>query len=223
MKEFFGKDEQQALAKASEALGLKKEQIAYRTVTGLVAGGKHQAGVAIIVEADPPAPLDRLGLPTEMEEEARQAGGERWVVSWCAGVLRRMGLDQRIDVARVGEDTVLRVDFTGGKPAMNRGAMRGLRGAMQHLVGRLANLRETQPQRYLVDLCGTLDERKHKMDYLVSQLKRYLRDESRWIGIHLMESQDRGLLHTALKREGLDSESQGEGSFRILCVKKQVG
>ncbi len=220
MKEFFGRSEKDAVARAAAMLGKEPEEIKYVVMTNLVPNPKRESNTVITVDVDEQAAKAVPGLLSKEEETARQQGGDAWVNAWCTGVLRRMGFEPRTVLERDAEKTVLRVNFTGNPPALNRGAMRGMRGAMQHLVGRLAAQSEAKTNQYVVDLCGTLDERKFRMSYLASQLKNHLEEKSKWIGIHMMESQDRGLLHLALKEVGLESESRGEGQFRVLGVRR---
>jgi spoIIIJ-associated protein len=70
-----------------------------------------------------------------------------------------------------------------------------------------------------VDFAGNLEARAAELGALSRRLAEQVRRTGRTLNVHLMESQDRRLLHLALQEDpDVVTSSRGEGRFRVLCV-----
>jgi spoIIIJ-associated protein len=70
-----------------------------------------------------------------------------------------------------------------------------------------------------VDIGGTLEQRRKKMNELAEQLTGNVSGRGMPVHVHLMDSQDRRIVHTALaKSRKVTTTASGEARFRVLSV-----
>jgi predicted RNA-binding protein Jag len=220
MKEFFGIDVQDALKKAAAYFNTAVESLKYRPVDEIVPNSKRAVKAAVLVEAE--EVKNKPGELTPQERQALDQGGQAWLLAWCQGVLRRLGLAAQVGIEEQDGLSLLRVSVDGNAP-FNKAAMGQLRGCLQHLLARLTVLEDANQKNFFLDIGGDLEKREQRMAYLAEKTKKYMELQKSWLGFHLLDYQDRRLLHLALKKHGLESESSGEGKFRLLQVGKYGG
>jgi len=220
MKEFFGSDVQDALKKAAAYFNTAVESLKYQPVEEIVPNRKRAVKAAVLVEAE--EEKSKPGELTPEEKEAFEQGGQAWLLAWCRGVFRRLGLTAQVRIEEQDEFALVRISIDGNPP-FNKAAMGLLRGCLQHLLARLSVLEDASPKNFFLDIGGDLEQRERRMDYLAEKAKKYIDLHNSWLGFHLLDYQDRRLLHLALKKRGLESESSGEGKFRLLQVGKYSG
>jgi spoIIIJ-associated protein len=130
-----------------------------------------------------------------------------------------MGIPVKIESQERGENTILTVQLPEGTLDLRRGESRELRGAIQHLVNRSASGEGERDKRFIVDIGGTLEKRREKMNDLAGQLADKVSESKKPVHVHLMDSQDRRIVHTALAGDQRNiTMASGEGQFRVLKV-----
>jgi spoIIIJ-associated protein len=220
-KEFFGSDVGQALEKAEQKLGISAGEISYSEVTGEILSASKEVSTAILVEFDDKTekkPKQTLDL-TEEEKKAQAAGGVEWAVKVCDGIFQRMGIETKTVAKERDNDFLLVVEVLSEQLDLRRGDSRELRGAIQHLVNRAANNGESEEKKFVVDLGGTLERRTVTMKEIAQELTDKVKDIGKPIHIHLMDSQDRRIIHVSLVAdETIATQSRGDKQFRILSI-----
>jgi spoIIIJ-associated protein len=229
IREFFGLDLEEALQKAAARLRQPVEALRYRRIPGEFGTSLKLPRVGICVEyedaagaAAGPAPGDEV---FERLETMRERPDE------CARLILETLLDHLGMPGEVEQNpdsasghVALTVHFRGEAPDFRRGEYRELRSSIQYLVNRMVNdclcqTRATGERRYIVDFAGNLEARAAELGALSRRLAEQVRRTGRTLNVHLMESQDRRLLHLALQEDpDVVTSSRGEGRFRVLCV-----
>lgn len=213
----------EALEKASLRLGIPQNQIRYKKLEGLYGSALKARKQAIIVEleqrdgGDGEAPRKKLPRTDEPrpEKEPGSAGWARYVLE---GIFKRMGVEVIVGESGTEERVVFTVEITGEELDLRRGESRELRGAIQHLVNRSAS-GDNGERRFIIDIGGTLKGRSEKMIGLASRLGEKVLKMGGTIHVHMMDSQDRRLIHTSLQDVGsVDTRASGEKQFRVLTV-----
>ncbi|MBW1807983.1 MAG: hypothetical protein JRJ87_07275 [Deltaproteobacteria bacterium] len=220
-KEFFGSDLNQALQKAEQKLGITAGEINFCKVEGDILSASKDAITAIIVEFDEKIakkPKQTFEL-SEEEKNAQAAGGIKWAVKVCDGIFHRMGIETKTVAKERDDDFLLVVEVLGDQLDLRRGDSRELRGAIQHLVNRAANTGESEDKKFVVDLGGTLERRTGEMKEIAQELTDKVKKINKALHIHLMDSQDRRIVHVSLvDDETIATQSRGDKQFRILSI-----
>ena len=226
-REFFGSDVDQALQKASRTMGLPQDTLSYRVLEGTFGKALKSRMVGILVEVEEHASApqkDAPSGPSEEEMAIRAAGDVEWAVYLLDGILQRMNIQATTRHYLKGENVVLTVQFEDGDIDTRRGTCRELRGALQHLVNRAVTTGQEIKRRFIIDIGGTLEGRREKMMELAGELIDAVHNVGKPIHIHLMDSQDRRILHTDLvDDERIGSESSGNTQFRVLTLSSRGG
>lgn len=227
-REFFGSSIEEALQKAGLKLGVDTQRLKYSVVEGEFGRTMPGMKVAILVEVPKGRPL---GPPLEAEPKPedkdipeKKPGSQEWARYVLDGILGRMGVPVQITSAEKGESVILTVELKDDSLDLRRGESRELRGAIQHLVNRAASGEGESEKRFIVDIGGTLEHRREKMNDLAEQLAVKVSRLDRPVYIHLMDSQDRRIVHTAVAdSQKVDTEAKGEAQFRVLRVEPRKG
>lgn len=223
IREFFGNDESDAVRKASEALGIPQEKLKHRLLPGEFGNTTRGRKVGILAEfeaqaAAPTAAPKSANL--EEEQRAREGGESGWAAFVCDGIFTRMGLETRTKAIEKGENTVLEVEILDGQLDLRRGEGRDLRGAIQHLINRaVARGGADSERKFIIDIGATLEKRTAVMTELASAVSDKVVQLGQSFHIHLMDSQDRRILHLALMgNPAIKTEGKGGKQFRILSL-----
>ena len=114
----------------------------------------------------------------------------------------------------------LLVDMKEEDMELRKGQARELRGAIQHMINRIQGGDERK-KRYLIDFGGSLEERTEQMAQLSRDVAEISKRLKKPLYVHLMDAQDRRILHTGLRQEkDVLTESHGDPMFRRLCICK---
>jgi predicted RNA-binding protein Jag len=155
----------------------------------------------------------------EEEQAAREAGDTRWAQFLLDGVLARMNIEADTSVGTKDEHVILTVRLPGDGFDWRRGEYRELRGAIQHIVNRAVSKGRESERRFIIDIGGKLEERTQQLAQLADHLSGKVLAMGDTVHIHLMDSQDRRLLHLGLVSDKrVHTESMGDKQFRVLSV-----
>ena len=222
IREFFGDTVEDALEKAGLRFGVDAQSLEYSVVEGEFAGALSSNKVAILVQVPEKTPEKKPEEPPAEPAPERKTGSSEWAGYVLEGIFTRMGIPVKIDRQERGENTVLTVQLPEGALDLRRGESRELRGAIQHLVNRSASGEGEGEKRFIVDIGGTLEKRREKMNGLAGQLAAKVSGNQKAVHIHLMDSQDRRIVHTALADDPkISTKASGEAQFRVLRVEPQ--
>jgi spoIIIJ-associated protein len=219
IREFFGDSVEEALEKAGLRFGVEAGNLEYTLVEGEFGSALDSKKVAILVKEPEKTPGEKPPeRPTEPAPE-RKPGSPEWAGYVLEGIFTRMGIPVTIESQERGENSILTVQLPEGILDLRRGESRELRGAIQHLVNRSTSGEGESDKRFIVDIGGTLEKRREKMNDLASQLAAKVTGNMKSVYIHLMDSQDRRIVHTALAEDQQTATmASGEGQFRVLKV-----
>ena len=221
-KEFFESDLDAALSKAENSIGIRRDSFTYQVVKENFERPLRQPKIGIIVEYDDqPKKIEenwRDDIPASVVDPIEKA------VFILDGIFKRMGYNVTIIPVKKEGQVVLTVNFTDEKLDLNRGESREFRGAVQYLINHIFQSGTESETRLIVDIGGTLDERSNQLTELAHELSTKLRTIAKPINIHLMNSQDRRILHLILEDDRLVSTSSfGEDRFRIMKIQPKTG
>lgn len=225
-REFFATDVDQAVQKAATTMGVPPGELRYRVLDGEFGQVLKPKMVAILVEVEEGQEEDSRppAGPSREELAARSAGEEEWAVYLLEGILERMDIEAKTTVDHKGDNVILTVQFERDDLDTRRGACRELRGALQHLVNRAVSSGQDLKRRYIVDLGGTLESRREKIQELGKEVVESVRRLGKPVHIHLMDSQDRRILHTELvEDQSIETGSSGDAKFRVLTLSPRSG
>jgi spoIIIJ-associated protein len=217
-KEFFAPTVEEALSKASKSLGIPEEELVFQALEQGFGEALQPSMVAIIVdEPEREQPVDPG--PTEEEKNARAAGESTWATYLVKGILERMNIDAKTSSYERGEHVIVSVELDSSELDLRRGESREFRGAVQHIVNRSISRSGEDGRRFIVDIGGTLEQRREKIGALADEISEKLSNLKKSLHIHLMDSQDRRLLHMSLvESNGLSTQGRGEKLFRVLSL-----
>jgi predicted RNA-binding protein Jag len=225
-KEFFGSSVAETVGRAAAVLGIPEDQIKYLILEGGFGLQSKDQKVAIIVDYDEKEIKTREEKPSFEEETRARASGEiNWAVFVCDGIFARMGYTTKTRAVESQEEVILEVEIPEGQLDMRRGETRDLRGAIQHLINRVAARGGAESERkYIVDIGCTLAKRTQKISELAGEIGKQVGQIGKPVHVHLMDSQDRRILHLALMNlPNLTTQGRGEKQFRILSLEPKVG
>lgn len=219
IREFFGDTVEDALEKAGLRFGVDAQSLEYSVVEGEFAGALSSKKVAILVRVPKEQPGEKPAEPPAEPAPEKKAGSREWAGYVLEGIFARMGIPAKIDSQDRGENTILTVQLLEGTLDLRRGESRELRGAIQHLINRSASGEGDGERRFIVDIGGTLEQRREKMNDLAGQLAAKVSGDKKSVHVHLMDSQDRRIVHTALADDPkIQTAASGEAQFRVLRV-----
>jgi len=219
IREFFGDTVEDALEKAGLRFGVETRRLEYSVVEGEFGSALDSKKVAILVEVPEQAPVKKP--PRESDEPApeKKPGDPEWARYVLEGIFKRMGIPVKIECRERGDNTILEVELPKGALDLRRGESRELRGAIQHLVNRASSGGGEGDKKFIVDIGKTLEKRREKMNDLAGQLAVKVSNRGKAVYVHLMDSQDRRIVHTVLAEDRkVDTDASGEAQFRVLKV-----
>ncbi len=220
-KEFFELDLDAALSKAENSIGIRRDSFSYQVVKENFGRPLRQPKIGIIVEYDEKPKKIEENLRDDMPKSVDPVEKAVYILD---GIFKRMGYNVTIIPVKKEGQVVLTVNFTEQKLDLNRGESREFRGAVQYIINHIFQSGTESETRLIVDIGGTLDERSNQFRELAHELSTKLRSIAKPINVHLMNSQDRRILHLILEDDRLVSTSSfGEDRFRILKIQPKTG
>ena len=197
-----GNDLEDALAAASERLGIGRNDLEYRVVDSDVGG------------------IFGLFKKRKITIRAWQKDSGRSLLAadqFLLGILSRMGIDARVTVRETAEGITLNIDGDRGEIII------GKRGqtldALQYITNRCFQRDQSQNTRVVLDCEGYRRKREQIITRMAQNIARRVKRTGKPIAAQPMDSSERRLFHLALKSDrDLSTESHGEGDKRRVVV-----
>ncbi|MBC8198540.1 MAG: Jag N-terminal domain-containing protein [Desulfobacterales bacterium] len=244
--EFKGKDVEQAVKNACEALNIPKEKLKHDVISygstgifGLVGAKKAKIRVNV------PEPLREVKPETVGKKQPNNIGdGDKSLtelpvrtaralddfkadtnlenpVDFGMGVLQRIidciTTDATISIKQDEDRTLLRVE--GGNPALLIGKHGQTLEAIQYLVEKIINKHGEQRIRIQIDVESYLENRQASLQKLVGRLAEKAKQTRKPVTIGQMNAYDRRIVHLALKDDsGVRTKSIGNGYIKKLMI-----
>lgn len=242
MTEFEGKNIDDAIRNACEALGVPREKLNIEILaegsSGFLGLGSKKARVkAGLLSFDSESDTNKYNFfeeeisepeetvilteeetvssaPLPEENTSSVAATAREILE---GILMRMSLSAPVTVEETEDRIILNIQSDGG------GLLIGKRGknldALQYIVSKVAN-RQTESKKMII--IDTETYRKRREDSLIA-LAKELGDKARRtqkpITVSHMNAHNRRIIHMALQNEeGITTKSRGEGEFRKIVI-----
>ena len=218
-REFEGRNEEEAINNAIEALGLEGDEIDVEVVenqkSSFLKGGKVR--IRVHLADDAAAENGEEDYADEYLEPANDL--EQAMVEFVSTLLTKANLpsDVRIDSREEGR---LILEILSDEPAIVIGKYGGTLEALQVIANiRAGRINDGEPVRVVLD---TEDYRYRREQNLLRMANRVARDVRRSRRSQLMEplnAFERRIIHTALGEEGdITTESEGDGLYKRIRV-----
>lgn len=139
-------------------------------------------------------------------------------------IISNISAETKIDVVKINK--VLKFDVTGGDSALLIGKRGQTLEAIQYLVEKIVNKKNTERIKIIVDVEGYLESRKENLERLANRLADKAKKVGKPMTIGQMNSHDRRIVHLLLKNDiNVRTQSIGEGQYRKLMIfpKKKKG
>jgi len=230
--EFEGKTKEEAISKASDALGVSEDQLDVEVLSygstgifGLV--GVKKAKIKVTLPESPEAEI-KVALPESAEAEIEKplppAEEPEEVAELAKGALEEI-ISFIVDGATVSTQTKLdriRLKVKGGNSALLIGKHGRTLDALQYIVHRIVHKKQKTRVRVTIDVEGYRDRRKDSLTQLALRLGEKVKRSGRPATISPMNAYDRRIIHVALKdHAGVRTQSTGTGSIRKLVIYPQ--
>jgi len=230
--EFEGKTKEEAISKASDALGVSEDRLDVEVLSygstgifGLV--GVKKAKIKVTLPESPEAEI-KVPLPespeAEIEEPLPPAEEPEEVAELAKGALEEI-ISFIVDGATVSTQTKLdriRLKVKGGNSALLIGKHGRTLDALQYIVHRIVHKKQKTRVRVTIDVEGYRDRRKDSLTQLALRLGEKVKRSGRPATISPMNAYDRRIIHVALKdHAGVRTQSTGTGSLRKLVIYPQ--
>ncbi len=224
-KEFFDDSLEEVLCKASSALSIPKEELHYQVVEQEL-GRASKKKVAIIVEFDEKHNQQhkKQGKKEDAHDVADTPADPPQYASYLVdGIFKRMMIDTQTTCKISKDQYILSVEMKNQSLDLKKGRGRELRGAIQHLVNRAMARFGAEQGRFIVDIGGKLEDRCQDMGELTHAIENSVIRMKKSLHIHMMDSQDRRILHMGLSEsDKISTKGSGKKQFRILTVEPAV-
>jgi len=244
--EFEGKDIDQAVKKACDALNIPKEKLKYDVISygstgifGLVGAKKAK------IRVKAPESLREIKPETVGKKQPNNIGeGDKLLtespvrtaralddfkpdtclenpVGFGRDVLQHIidciATDATISIEQDDDRTLLKVK--GGNPALLIGKHGQTLEAIQYLIEKIINKHSKQRIRIQVDVENYLDNRQASLQKLVGRLAKKAKQTGKPVTIGQMNAYDRRIVHLALKDDsGVRTKSIGNGYIKKLMI-----
>jgi spoIIIJ-associated protein len=242
VREFEGKNEEEAINKAIESLGLDRDEIDVEIVETrkapfLFGGGRVRIRVHLEEERQPePEPLEReqqrqprrtreprvpreLASPQPVREPLPAEGEfEKSMVDYLQGLVERMGIPGRVGIGfREERKLGLNIDTP------DSGILIGKKGqtleALQVIANIAASRMKEGAERIIVDTQNYRSRREQSLIRMARQTAQQVRRTRQSRLLEAMNPFERRLVHTALAEEGdIETASEGDGLYKRIRV-----
>lgn len=214
VQEFEGKNEEEAISRAIEALGLNREEIDVEIVESkkssfLFGGGKVRIRVHLEEEVQP-ASERATGSAPEGDFEQR-------MVEFLKGLVDRVGVSARV---RIGfrEPNKIGIDLD----SRDSGILIGKKGQTLEAIQTIANVvagRLKDGVRVVVDSQNYRSRRERSLVRMAEAAAEEVRRTRNSRLLEAMNPFERRLVHTALSQlEDIQTESEGEGMYKRVRI-----
>jgi len=227
VKEFEGKNEEEAINKAIESLGLDRDEIDVEIVETrkapfLFGGGRVRIRVHLEEErhpdeeeeedSQPPAPrVAREPLPAEGDFE-------KAMVEYLQGLVERMGIAGRVGIG-FREERKLGLNIDTPDSAILIGKKGQTLEALQVIANIAASRIKEGAERIIVDTQNYRSRREQSLVRMARQTAQQVRRTRQSRLLEAMNPFERRLVHTALSEEGdIETASEGDGLYKRIRV-----
>jgi spoIIIJ-associated protein len=213
VREFEGKNEEEAINRAIEALGLNRDEIDVEIVEAkkapfIFGGGKVR--IRVHLEEERPAKPDGPLMP---EGEFEQA-----MVQYLQGLVERMGIQNRVKIA-FREARKLGLEVETDESAILIGRKGQTLEAIQVVANVAAGRLKDESARIIVDTQDYRSRREKSLIRMAQQAAEQVRRTRQSRLLEAMNPFERRLVHTALSQEGdIETASEGEGLYKRIRV-----
>ena len=212
IKEFEGKNEEEAINKAIESLGLDRDDIDVEIVEAkkapfLFGGGK-------------------VKIRVHLEEEREELSGslepngdfENKIIEFTKGLIDRIGISAKMNIS-FRRDNKIGIDID----SQDSGILIGKRGqtleALQTIVNVAASRIQDNHPRIILDSQNYRSRRERSLIRLAHQTADEVRRTRDSRLLEAMNPFERRLIHTALSKErDVDTSSEGDGLYKRVRV-----
>ena len=210
VKEFEGKNEEEAINKAIESLGLNREDIDVEIIRAKKAGFLFGSGkVKIRVHMDEQIETDALVPENDFEQ---------YIVTYIEELIQKIGISAQVHIA-YREDRKLGLDVETD----DSGIIIGKRGqtleALQLIINIVAGRRKDSNTRVIVDTQNYRIRREQNLVHIAEQAAEQVRSTRRSKLLEAMNPFERRLVHTALSNAGdVETQSEGDGLYKRIRI-----
>ena len=227
VKEFEGKNEEEAINKAIESLGLDRDEIDVEIVETkkapfLFGGGRVRIRVHLEEERQPDVnereDEEPLSPRAAREPLPPQGDFEKAMVEYLQGLVERMGLAARVGIGfREERKLGLNIDTP------DSGILIGKKGQTLEALQVIANIAASRlkegAERIIVDTQNYRSRREQSLVRMARQTAQQVRRTRQSRLLEAMNPFERRLVHTALAEEGdIETASEGDGLYKRIRV-----
>ena len=227
VKEFEGKNEEEAINKAIESLGLDRDEIDVEIVETkkapfLFGGGRVRIRVHLEEERQPDVnereDEEPLSPRAAREPLPPQGDFEKAMIEYLQGLVERMGLAARVGIGfREERKLGLNIDTP------DSGILIGKKGQTLEALQVIANIAASRlkegAERIIVDTQNYRSRREQSLIRMARQTAQQVRRTRQSRLLEAMNPFERRLVHTALSKEGdIETASEGDGLYKRIRV-----
>lgn len=241
--EFEGKDIEQAVKNACDALNIPKEKLKHDVISygstgifGLV--GAKKAKIRVKDPDKAPESLREIKPETVGKKQPNNIGdGDKPLTEAPVSTVTTLDDFKPVDFGRdvlqhiidcITTDTTISIErdedrillrVKGNDPALLIGKHGQTLEAIQYLVEKIINKNSEQRIRIQVDVDGYLENRQASLQKLVGRLAKKAKKTGKPVTIGQMNAYDRRIVHLALKDDsGVRTKSIGNGYIKKLMI-----
>lgn len=216
--EFEGKNVDQAVSKACEALSISSDLLKYEVISfgasgifGLV--GVKKARIRVIRPDEAP---EKKPVPETTVSEDSTLGGKQFLQRLADAVTS--GAEISVNAG----DRQIVYTITGGEPA----ALIGKRGqtieAMQYLLKKVLNKSAEDRTRIIVEIAGHAQKRQQDLQELALRSAEKACRSGKTVTLGRLNAHDRKIIHLALKQDNrIATQSRGDGHLKKIVIVPQ--
>ncbi len=210
--EIEGKTVEEAIKNGLEKLGVSQDKVKIKILNEGTSGlfglmGSKPARVLLIAEGVELKGGADLGLAASKAKET------------VTELLKLMGLSVDKVEARITDDAVL-CEITGPDGSLIIGKNGQSLEALEHIVNLIVNRSSETRVKINLDTDGYRLRQEERLLALAAKAADQVKASGKTFRFDPMSSKERRIIHLALKNvEGLETFSEGEGSFRKVVVK----
>lgn len=228
VKEFEGKNEEEAINKAIESLGLDRDEIDVEIVESkkapfLFGGGKVRIRVHLEEEHQPGFQEEDYPESDRVPQAPRallpaEGDFEKAMVEYLQGLVERMGIPARVGIG-FREDRKLGLNVE----TPDSGILIGKKGQTLEALQVIANIAASRikdgAERIIVDTQNYRIRHEQSLVRMARQTAQQVRRTRQSRLLEPMNPFERRLVHTALSEEGdIETASEGDGLYKRVRV-----
>jgi len=227
VKELEGRNEEEAITKAIESLGLAREEIDVEIVESkkapfLFGGGKVRIRVHLEEERQPTIRESREeGLPDAgppRQNLPPEGDFEKAMVDFLQGLVERMGIAASVGIG-FREERKLGLNINSPDSGILIGKKGQTLEALQVVANIAASRIKSGAERIIVDTQNYRTRREQSLVRMARQTAQQVRRTRQSRLLEAMNPFERRLVHTALSSEGdIETASEGDGLYKRIRV-----